>query len=137
VPAKNSIKTRSFCFGMAVKTGVSLATAAAGVIVEIGSAGLQENATKASTNERNLTLKRILICVLFEKLISVYSVIARTLRVRHKLPKSRRLRSVPVGSNLMAQITRKLVWKRKIASQRTLAMTGLRWKFLIQNSAVY
>jgi hypothetical protein len=115
---------------MAVKTGVSLATAAAGVIVEIGSAGLQENVTKASTNERNLTLKRILICVLFEKLISVYSVIARTLRVRHKLPKSRR-------SNLMAQITRKLVWKRKIASQRTLAMTGLRWKFLIQNSAVY
>ena len=37
-------------------------------------------------------------------------------------------------SNLTAQITRKIDWKWEIASQRTLAMTGMRRKLLIQNS---
>jgi hypothetical protein len=81
VPAKNSINIKSFCSGTAVRTGVSLATGGTGVIVEgeIGFAGLQESVTRASINKRNLALKKILINVslIFEKLISVYSVIAR------------------------------------------------------------
>jgi hypothetical protein len=66
VPAKNSTKIRSFCFGIAVRNGVSLATGGTGVIGErvVGFAGQQESGAKASTNKRNLTLKKILIYML-------------------------------------------------------------------------
>lgn len=61
VPAKNSMKLRSLCFGMSVIAGISLGDSGAGAVTgdAVGSAGLQENMTKAKASERKLTLKKI------------------------------------------------------------------------------
>jgi hypothetical protein len=69
VPAKNSIKIKSFCPGASPRDGVSVATGAGGAIVEgtIGgevlSAGPQENAREESTKATKKSLKNILISI--------------------------------------------------------------------------
>ena len=54
VPEKNSIKIKSFCFGISVRMGVYLATWGAVIVAGrlIGVAGLQEYIAKASIAER-------------------------------------------------------------------------------------
>lgn len=62
VPAKNSIKIKSLCFGIIVRAGVSLATGETGVPAErtvegtAVSAGLHENTARAATKESKQSL---------------------------------------------------------------------------------